>query len=185
MDRHKSIFFEELKKQLSFAELAVEEMLNITHEIMSDEGLKNAERNQTVFWYSAQNLLVSLANISKILYSYKYQKRSSSLRKDLAIPNENVFKDKRMRNSFEHFDERIEELYLSLKRKPSIYIDSNMAEISVANVNMPVVFMRNYLPKELTLTFQGLSLNLDIVQKDLKLLKEKLDIVVQWDQCTQ
>ncbi|GGH17392.1 hypothetical protein [Paenibacillus segetis] len=179
-DRTKPIFLREVQRQISFAEIATEEMMSITESVISNS-VTDPEKMQTLFWYAAQNLLISLANISKVLYpSKKYYRRGDALRKELSLPVENVFKSRLLRNSFEHFDERIEEFFMSAtKGKGSIFIDTNMVEIKITGLDMPIAYMRNYLPSERTLYFQDVKLNLDTVQTELNELKEKLNKLIK------
>lgn len=172
INQYKAHFYGEIKKQLFFAQFSLDNILEDTELI-----LKGKQIEQDKFWYFVQGLLVSVANISKILYPVKkyYRKRGDFLKKELNLSANSIFKNREIRNCFEHYDEHIDDFFGSLSQNGSIFIDSNMVEINIQGINMPVVFMRNYLPKTKTLTFKNISLNLDVVKKDLDMLKEKLD----------
>jgi hypothetical protein len=180
LEKYKTIFLSEIKRQVAFAEMAIEDMLRISDLIIS-ESEYDPERTQTLFWNSTQNLLISLANISKILYpAKKYYSRGTWLRKDLNLPIENIFKSRQLRNSFEHFDERIEEFFDLAKDKGTIFVDSNMAEVKISGMTgFKIAYMRNYLPKERTVYFQENSLNLDIARKELSMLKNSVELLTK------
>ncbi|MER2119196.1 MAG: hypothetical protein ABS935_02955 [Solibacillus sp.] len=176
MNSHvKRLFLGEIEKQLHFSEISLSKMKNISDDF--NNGLwDDAENNSTLFWYATQSLLVSLANISKILYPVKskYKKRGEILRRELSITAQNIFKDRRVRNSFEHYDEHIDDFFSQVK-SGSIFVDSNMGEIKIEGVIAPIVFMRNYLLKEQKITFKDLSLDLQDVEEGLSDLRVKLD----------
>ena len=67
-------------------------------------------------WYSLQSFLIAFANISKIFWTKKqrsYEERGQFLRKLLDVDDSSPFKIRDPRNHFEHFDERIDDWYLS------------------------------------------------------------------------
>lgn len=172
IEKYKKHFYGEINKQLFFAKFSLDNILSDTELILSGEQI-----NQEKFWYFVQGLLVSVANISKILYPVKkyYRKRGDFLKKELNLNVNSIFKNREIRNCFEHYDEHIDDFFEKLPQDGSIFVDSNMVEINIQGVNMPVVFMRNYLPKTKMLTFKNISLSLDIVEKDLDMLSEKID----------
>jgi hypothetical protein len=61
-------------------------------------------------WYSIQAFLVAVANISKFLWPTKKGDltRGKKLRKILTVHDTRPFKSRAMRDSFEHFDERLD-----------------------------------------------------------------------------
>lgn len=64
-------------------------------------------------WCSIQTILVTAGNISKILWPTKkeYKMRGESLRQLLRVEKNNPLSNRRFRNHFEHYDERIEEYF--------------------------------------------------------------------------
>lgn len=172
IEKYKMHFYGEIKKQLFFAKFSLENILSDTELMLNGEQI-----NQDKFWYFVQGLLVSLANISKILYPVKkfYRKRGDFLKKELNLNVNSIFKNREIRNCFEHYDEHIEDFLGKLTQEGSIFVDSNMVQINIQGVRMPVVHMRNYLLTTKTLTFKDISLNLDVVKKDLGMLSGKID----------
>lgn len=69
-------------------------------------------------WAALQGILVSAANISKLLWGSgnekgraKLEARRKPLRDQLGIADSSVLNSTRLRNDFEHFDERIEKWF--------------------------------------------------------------------------
>lgn len=111
------IFLSELLLQSKIAQRAFER-LQATH--------KNFDRLEV--WCSIQSILVSAANISKILWPSKNPLRGERLRGILKVEADNILSNRKFRNHFEHYDERIEErfdkwpngVYIDLAMNPSI-----------------------------------------------------------------
>ena len=60
-------------------------------------------------WYSIQAFLVATANISKFLWPIpKREARGKQLREFLSVQDDSPLKRRRVRDSFEHFDERLD-----------------------------------------------------------------------------
>ncbi len=75
-------------------------------------------------WCSIQSILVSAANISKILWPGKNRLRGKRLREMLKVEENNILSNRKFRNHFEHYDERIEEWFNN--RPNGVYIDLAM-----------------------------------------------------------
>lgn len=83
---------------------------------------------------SVQSILVSAANVSKILWptTKKHQKRGDRLREILKVEESNPLSNREFRNHFEHYDSRIEEwfdncsggVYVDLAMNPSLRDES-------------------------------------------------------------
>jgi len=107
------IFISEVLLQSKIAQRAFERLL-ATHE--------NFDRLEV--WCSIQSILVSTANISKILWSGKDRVRGKRLQKLLKVEEDNILLNRKFRNHFEHYDERIEERVKNHPNGP--YIDLAM-----------------------------------------------------------
>ena len=132
-----------------------------------------AERLQTTsdtfdhveVWSSIQSILVSAANVSKILWPVKKQNklRGEKLRQQLKVDKTNILSDRKFRNYFEHYDDEIEDwfnkhpspVYIDLVMNPSLrgYLASSCH--------------RGYNSFNNTLIFRGESLDLNEVLKAL------------------
>ncbi len=117
-------------------------------------------------WCSIQSILVATGNISKILWpiSKDNKIRGERLRKMLKVEETNLLSDRTFRNHFEHYDERIEELFNNTSSV--IYRDLAMNPsfrgASAANV------YRGYNSFNNTLIFRGEVLDLNEVFKALE-----------------
>ncbi|MGL3001669.1 hypothetical protein [Flavobacterium sp. RSSB_23] len=106
------VFLGEIVLQVKIARKA-NERLKATH-----NNLDNVE-----VWCSIQSILVAAANVSKILLppNKKYKSRGERLQKILEIEQGNILFDRKFRNHFEHYDERIEE-YFNINQQV-VYVD--------------------------------------------------------------
>lgn len=104
------IFISEILLQSKIAQRAFER-LQATHE--------NFDRLEV--WCSIQSILVSAANVSKILWPSKDRLRGERLREMLKVEIDNPLSNRKFRNHFEHYDERIETWFHN--RSNSVYID--------------------------------------------------------------
>lgn len=174
IEEYKNHFYGEIKKQIVFAKFSLDDISRDTELILN---CNSKLVNQDKFWYSVQGLLVSLANISKILYppDKYYRKRGDFLKRELNLNVSSIFKNRDIRNHFEHYDEHIDKFFKNLDQRGSIFVDSNMCEVTIQGIDMPIVYMRNYQPKTKIIKFKDMSLSLDTVEKDLEMLSKKLD----------
>ena len=64
------------------------------------------------YWSAIQSILSASANVSKILWPDKRRKlRGEYLRRLLNIDEKHILSDRSVRNSFEHYDERLEDWF--------------------------------------------------------------------------
>ncbi|MFS7423728.1 hypothetical protein AB6878_12805 [Carnobacterium maltaromaticum] len=121
----------ELKLQNNFAIISI----NLLKEQFIKEKEKefdfevNANITYTI-WYSIQNYIVSLSNISKIMYGVKgktpidkWEKRKKErrfLREKLKLSENSELRNRTMRNLLEHIDENIEQFVMT---NPKIIIN--------------------------------------------------------------
>ena len=89
----------EIVTQAKFAEIAARQLTD------------NMDFVET--WAAIQSILVSTANISKILWPVRQQNkaRGKYLRDLLGVDENNLLADRTFRNHFEHYDERIDEWF--------------------------------------------------------------------------
>jgi hypothetical protein len=112
-------------------------------------------------WCSIQSILVATGNISKILSPIykKYEARGNRLRELLKVGDDNPLLDRKFRNYFEHYDERIEELFNNTSSVVyrDLAMNPSFGGASVANVD------RGYNSFNNTLIFRGEVLDLNKV----------------------
>jgi len=112
------ILIDEIVLQSKIAQRAAER-LRATHD----------KFDQVETWCSIQSILVSVGNISKILWPQeKYKIRGERLRQLLKVKNISPISSRKFRNHFEHYDERVDEyfeyngsgVYIDLAMNPSL-----------------------------------------------------------------
>lgn len=77
-------------------------------------------------WCSIQSILVATGNVSKILWPSRkeYKSRGEKLRQMLNVDEHNLLSDRKFRNSFEHYDELIDDWFNNQSRV--VYTDLSM-----------------------------------------------------------
>lgn len=124
-------------------------------------------------WCSIQSILVSSANISKILWSSKSKLRGERLRKLLNVEVDNILSTRKFRNNFEHYDEQIEKWF---KNRPyGVYVDLAMnPSLDGFNGNEH----RGYNSFDNSLIFRGERLDLNEVLTALTSIKKNCKLYV-------
>jgi len=94
------VFIGEIVLQSKIAELAAKRL-----------SASKESFDQIEVWSSIQSILVAAGNVSKILWPQKekYAGRGERLRELLKVSEDNILFDRKFRNHFEHYDERIED----------------------------------------------------------------------------
>ncbi|MFY0483446.1 hypothetical protein ACI6PS_12655 [Flavobacterium sp. PLA-1-15] len=118
-------------------------------------------------WCSIQSILVSVANVSKILWPTfkKYQERGERLRKTLNVEESNPLSNRIFRNHFEHYDSRIEDWFSN--RSGGVYVDLVMNP-SLNGRDFENFHHRGYNSFNDTLIFRGELLDLNEILNALE-----------------
>lgn len=124
------------------------------------------------YWSAIQSILSASANVSKILWPKKRRKaRGEYLRNLLVVDEEHLLSNRSIRNSFEHYDERIEDWFE--KHNASTYCDLAL-EAQVAGLLAPSKFShRSYDQYTHDLKFRDEKINLQELLSELAKLREK------------
>ncbi len=118
-------------------------------------------------WCSIQSILVSAGNVSKILWPNNSAKaRGEQLRKLLNIDAKNILANRKFRNHFEHYDERIEKWFKV--SKSSVYDDLAFNPIKPLWKSLPENHNRAYDQVNRIVTFRGETLDLNEILNALK-----------------
>jgi hypothetical protein len=138
-DRLFEIFKDEVWKQCRFVMRAIDD-LNAVFEIQW-RGPDEVERA----FAALQSYLIAVANLSKLLWgtTKAKERERKRLRDALAVPDDSPLRDRKLRNHFEHFDERLEEW-----RTRDVHgniVDFNLGPVPppFGNLN-PQSFLRHY-----------------------------------------
>jgi hypothetical protein len=104
----------QLTGQCEFALMAAEDI---------NAALKNVEAKNDRLWFSLNAFLTAVANVSKMLWpnpnrktAKQFPDRGTDLRKSLGVSDDSPLQHRRVRNHFEHIDERVEEWWLESER---------------------------------------------------------------------
>jgi hypothetical protein len=123
-------------------------------------------------WCSIQSILMAAGNLSKILWPRKkFAARGEYLRKLLNVDKSNLLSDRKFRNHFEHYDERIEDWFA--ENRSAVYIDLAFVPIKPIFGKFPVTRHRAYNPLTKTLMFRGESFDLAAVLNELEEIRIK------------
>lgn len=125
-------------------------------------------------WCSIQSILVAAGNVSKILWSQSNNKsktRSKKLRKMLNIDDNNILSDRKFRNHFEHYDERVQTWFEN--QSNGVYIDLAFDPFKTTKWQLPKNYHRAYNQVDRILTFRGETLDLKEVLNALEEIKLK------------
>ena len=158
----KHVFLCEIVFQSRIAIRAADNLANIGH------GLDHID-----IWSTIQLILISAGNVSKILWPPKKTSapRGATLRALLDLDDNNPLSDRRLRNHFEHYDERIEHWFAT--KNSASYTDLIMGPLQGYARQFPSNVHRGYDQTTQTLTFRGESMNLGAVVKALTEIQQK------------
>lgn len=138
------------------------------------ERLEDTQNNfdKIEIWCSIQSILVATGNVSKIFWPTRknYKQRGERLRHLLKVENDNPISDRRFRNHFEHFDERIEDWFEN--SSSSVHIDLAMNPSLPPN-DIPPNTHRGYNSFNNTLIFKDDILDLNEILTALEEIHSK------------
>lgn len=128
-------------------------------------------------WYHIQMFLVSIANVSKMLKSNKdnsinFEAHHQRIVTEYNLPENYFTNEKRMRNRFEHYDERL----LKWLNKPSqIRGLNNIGPVDGFISGVKFNYLKHFDPTTHTLHFDDLTVNLQDAYEQLNILNQKLE----------
>ena len=123
-------------------------------------------------WCAIQSILAAAGNVSKILWPQKkYAARGEYLRKLLNVDKSNLLSDRKFRNHFEHYDERIEVWFE--KNSSAVFADLSIDPFEPIWDRKLDNRHRVYNPLTQTLTFRGESFDLAAVLNTLEEIRLK------------
>ena len=158
-------FYQEIEHQCMFVKMAVEDIVSCR--TADNKGLFRE-------YYYLQVLLSSLGNISKILWPIAKKKnkvstaspstpcspllqlreaRGRELREALNIKTGSPLKSRKLRDTFEHFDERMDEWFRKTERHG--FSDRNVGSFEGTTVPRPSERLRTFVPETWTMVYCG------------------------------
>lgn len=161
-----TLFLGEIKRNCEFALIAYEDILKYSQSIIPGD-YKALNR----LWLSLELFLITLANVSKILWPSKSNNcgkckfqpelpqdmlaRRQKLKTILSIEESSPLAFRTFRNYFEHYDSELE--HWIKKSGSKIIVDSNIGPIESIDLNpkSPMAYMRNFDQSKCILHFRG------------------------------
>lgn len=138
----------EVERQSSYALMSIEYI----NGYFSNSNQK--PMNNTLLWYHVQSFLNSTANVSKLIWGSKDTFTSrKELRVSLNVSEDSPLRNRELRNTFEHFDERLEDWFES--NESQIFIDSNIGPIGMLTNLDASKYLRNFDTSKNAITYQG------------------------------
>jgi hypothetical protein len=158
------VFVGEIVMQAKIAKRAAER-LQAANEPDHFDGLE--------IWVSIQSILGAAANVSKILWPSREsaKARGEKLRTLLGIDEHNLLSDRKFRNHFEHYDERIEDWFE--KNGSAVYMDLSINPFGSIWGGNPPNLHRGYNPLTQTLSFRGESVDMAALLNALEEIRHK------------
>jgi hypothetical protein len=133
------------------------------------------------FWLAVESFLISVANISKILWpsaplGSELSNRRGDLRLYLSIDDNSPLKSRTFRNHFEHYDSRIEEWAKDYGDKIIIYSNIGPIQQVITGLNKNNLFyIRNFDPYKFVLTVRGQEYEFNHVLTAIKNLQKRIN----------
>jgi hypothetical protein len=138
------------------------------------ERSKDDWRDRAAFdeiWFSIEQLLTAAANVSKALWGQgtPMNEARRPLRESLGIDDSSQFSERRMRNHFEHFDERVDEWWI---KSPSHNLaDRNLGPIGMIQGLDEISMFRQFDSDTMEVIFWGDAFSIaDIVAEASRIL---------------
>ncbi len=172
----------EVARQCRWAILAIEDLEEALKGLTS--GKLTHEYGMSRLWMSIQTFLVAVGNISKLLWPSQRQipDRGPDLRTSLGVVDTSCLKTRTFRNHFEHFDERLETFFLSLKPGELFYVDANVSPGGIDSLATGIdqnKVLRHFDPESWRLIFRGECYELEPLYKEIVELYRKADAVAR------
>jgi len=142
---------------------------------LEDTNKSDQARDIEGIFFGIQNLLNAGANISKALWGQGLQLASERkpLRESLGVSDASPLIQVKMRNNFEHFDEKIDKWWRTSKHKN--YVDTNVGPKGfISGVETGDMF-RNYDPQTTDLVFWGQEINIGALVNEARAILSRLD----------
>jgi hypothetical protein len=172
----------EVVRQCRWAILAIEDLEEALKGLTS--GKLAHEYGMSRLWMSIQTFLVAVGNISKLLWPSQPQlpDRGPDLRASLGVGDTSCLKTRTFRNHFEHFDERLETFFLSLKPSEFFYVDANVSPGGINSLATGIdqnKVLRHFDQESWRLIFRGECYELEPLYKEIVELYRKADAVAR------
>ncbi|MDF1644267.1 MAG: hypothetical protein P1U80_08785 [Pseudomonadales bacterium] len=162
MELAETVFLSEIVRQAEIAKLSATRLKS-----------KDDETNSLEIWCSLQSILIASGNVSKILWPSRQRskERGENLRSLLGIENGNMLEERKLRNHFEHYDERIGDWCKT--NQSAVYIDSKIEPFETGVSGIEQFAHREYNPLTKVFMFRGEKFDIGGLLVELEKLTEK------------
>jgi hypothetical protein len=129
-------------------------------------------------WSAIQSILIAAGNISKILWPTKKesQSRGLMLRELLDVDKNSPLIDRKFRNLFEHYDERIDNWFMP--QRSASFKDFCLGPPQGFHGQFPSGVHRGYDYTTETLSYQGESVNLGVLVRAIAEIQQKCRTII-------
>ncbi len=172
------LFAEESLNQCIFSLISYDDLISVT---------KKEPFDNNRFWHSIHGFLVNVGNISKLLnlqvtnrgrIDQNLEKVQKSLQKYFNINPTSLIANRKLRNHFEHYDERLYEWANNSQGSIMVTyhigsVEKNLDDFFIPDANYKI--FKRYDPETYTLEFKGDCINLDQLSDEVLELKNKLE----------
>ena len=172
-ERQIELYKREVNLQCTFALIAVSNIDNSLKILNEQKNMNNFGNIMDFIWYSIHSFLISTGNLSKLFWPSNNagefgKQRGKKLREIFSLEDNSPLNSRTLRNHFEHFDERLDNLVAS---RENIFADSNIGQIENMIGNLkPEDYLRHYDPTTKTVYFKGDKFSiLPIIKEIIKL----------------
>ena len=130
--------------------------------------------DSTRTFYAIQSLLNAAANVSKAFWGSGGRQADDryDLRDSIGIPEDSPLREVRMRNNFEHLDERLDQWWKESNRHN--HVDLSIGPRSMISGIDDIDMFRAFDPRTADLAFWGQSFNIQAIMQEVQRILPKL-----------
>ncbi len=172
-ERQIDLYKKEVNLQYTFALIAVSNIDNSLKMLDNPKDIDTFVKTMNFIFYSIHSFLISTGNLSKLFWPSNNagefgKQRGKKLREIFSLEDNSPLNSRTLRNHFEHFDERLDNLVAS---RQNIRADLNIGNIKTFAGNLkPEDYLRHYDPTTKTVYFKGDKFSiLPIIKEIIKL----------------
>lgn len=161
-------FQREVERQCQFAMIALQDMEEAS-----------ADADGKLFWYSVQNLLVSVGRISRLLWPPDplMPERGDELRSSLGVGEDSPLRALEFSDHFEQFDRHLERWFVSSEKHR--FFDSYTEPLDVLAETAPEDRFRGFDTENNAILFHGQPYHLGPVAEAVEHLQRKAEAEMQ------
>lgn len=163
------VYLEEIKTQCDFGIQSLKQL----HKVYSSANMDISE-----FWYHIQMFLTSTANVDKLLFGAKreYKPHHKEIREKYNFPDFEFSVERKIRNSFDHIDEKIVDWAQASKYHN--LASGNIMPKSFIGGNVGIDFFKNFDPSTNILSFGDLGIDTEDTFNKLLKLSQHIDEIL-------